>query len=233
MSETYQSKVKPYVSKPPCHVGMIKILKIKKMCLYLGSRSPALVNVGWALRVDLSDTASPTPCRVTATELAKGFFDAEIFTPPLPPVLSIGWPDQRAPGLTVEWWTMFAANLAKIDGDVAMHCMGGHGRTGTAAAILIKLYKAWKGKKEPDIVAYLRTHYCDEAVETDDQLDYLELFDIMTGEQGSNFYHKPAATSYYDPKSPAALVSAGAGSKLNDARAGQGRYDEFWTKAGL
>ena len=198
------------------------------MRLYLGSRQAALVHVGWALRVDLSNTASPAPCRVTATEPAKALFDEAIFAPVLTPVLEIAWPDQRAPGLTVEWWSMFADNLAKIDGDVAMHCMGGHGRTGTAAAILIKLYKAWKSKKEPDIVTYLRKHYCDEAVETNDQLDYLELFDIMTGEQGSNFY-APTVTTHYGAKSPTGLVGTGS-KQAADTR--QGKHDEFWLEYG-
>ncbi len=217
--DAYQSKVKPYKAEPPCHVGMVCILKVKKMRLYVGARQAALVNAGWALRVDLSNTASPAPLRVTATEPAKAFFDAEIFTPAPLPVLEIAWPDQRAPRLTVDWWARFAANLAKIDGDVAMHCMGGHGRTGTATAILIKLYKSWKTKKEPDIVTYLRKHYCAEAVETNDQLDYLELFDIITCEHGSDYFK------------PLPSVLAGAGSKLDETYTG-GKYSDFWLDSG-
>jgi len=48
-------------------------------------------------------------------------------------------------------------------------CLGGHGRTGTALACLAVL----AGHSPADAVAWVRTHYCDHAVETDDQAAFV------------------------------------------------------------
>jgi len=66
--------------------------------------------------------------------------------------------------------------LSHLQGRVLVHCMGGHGRTGTALAILLGLSGAMK--KDP--VAWLRKHYCEEAVETKKQIEYIQSLGVNT-----------------------------------------------------
>ena len=57
-----------------------------------------------------------------------------------------------------------------------MYCFGGHGRTGTVLSVLACLTGIIEEGTCP--VAWLRNHYCDRAVESDEQADYIE---AMTG----------------------------------------------------
>jgi protein-tyrosine phosphatase len=52
---------------------------------------------------------------------------------------------------------------------VEIGCLGGHGRTGTALALLAVL----AGHPSDDAVDWVRTHYCPKAVETDEQQAYV------------------------------------------------------------
>ena len=59
--------------------------------------------------------------------------------------------------------------MLKAGKTLAMYCSGGHGRTGfMAAAVVGRLFPG------VDSVAYVRNHYCEEAVETREQMDQLE-----------------------------------------------------------
>ena len=53
---------------------------------------------------------------------------------------------------------------------LGMFCIGGHGRTGYVAACVLKR----RGGKNP--IAYLHTHYCRNAVESDEQRDAIIRF---------------------------------------------------------
>ena len=55
---------------------------------------------------------------------------------------------------------------------VEVGCLGGHGRTGTALACLAVL----TGTPANDAVAWVRTNYCDKAVETDAQEQFVATF---------------------------------------------------------
>lgn len=72
---------------------------------------------------------------------------------------------------------MEAALMAMVDAlyddfDGYIGCRGGIGRTGLAMACLVKAF----GIKES--VAYVRRHYLAHAVETPDQHDFIEKFDV-------------------------------------------------------
>lgn len=60
---------------------------------------------------------------------------------------------------------------------VEVGCLGGHGRTGTALACLAVL----TGTPSAEAVAWVRAVYCEKAVETDEQREFVASFD-----QGSN-----------------------------------------------
>lgn len=86
--------------------------------------------------------------------------------------LKIDWPDARIPTYSQLFWTHLHAFLVEhITGDLFVHCMGGHGRTGTFLAILAALSRA-HGDTNP--VTFLRDRYCQEVVETSTQIWYIE-----------------------------------------------------------
>jgi len=95
--------------------------------------------------------------------------------------VSIEWPDGGVPILGTYFWDALLQDiedLAKVEGelDLLVMCLGGHGRTGTALAILCSLWNLIPMDEDP--VLWVRERYCRNAVETEKQLDYIER---MTG----------------------------------------------------
>ncbi len=89
------------------------------------------------------------------------------------PVMDIDWPDMGAGRLFKDEWQQLA-DLIKHDDDlkrVYLCCVGGHGRTGTAAVILGLLLGAlpYEGP-----ITELRKRYCKNIVESKKQFDYIE-----------------------------------------------------------
>ncbi len=90
------------------------------------------------------------------------------------PILTMFIPDYAAPSWGREVWTDLAADLMDLMNngtDILVACMGGHGRTGMAVAILAGLMR-------PDIIGddpltWIRSVYCWEAVETLEQERYI------------------------------------------------------------
>jgi hypothetical protein len=80
-------------------------------------------------------------------------------------------PDQRAPRnpetfrKLVEW----TAEQLRAGKKVHAGCLGGHGRTGTFFAALV----AHMLPEVEDPIAYVREHYCRQAVETEEQVEFL------------------------------------------------------------
>jgi hypothetical protein len=102
--------------------------------------------------------------------------------------IHIAWPDGGIPSYPVAFWTQLADLIRanKNAGPVFIHCMGGHGRTGTAAAILSHIFGFSAGACP---ITFLRKKYCESAVETKAQVWYVE---TMTGldldVEGSNTF---------------------------------------------
>lgn len=93
------------------------------------------------------------------------------------PRIALDWSDYKAADLGREDWLMLVEELreARKDGrlpkDVLVCCVGGHGRTGTCLSILASLMGACPGE---DPVKFVRGIYCNKAVESIEQLDYIE-----------------------------------------------------------
>ncbi|GAB3912402.1 protein-tyrosine-phosphatase [Microlunatus endophyticus] len=83
----------------------------------------------------------------------------------------LDWPDFGVPADRAIVLSDLGSLLdrARQGQSVEIGCLGGHGRTGTALALLAVL----AGHPSDDAVAWVRTHYCPKAVETDEQQAYV------------------------------------------------------------
>jgi len=161
------------MSKSCTHKGITHVLTIGETQIHAGSEFQAEKG-GDAFDLMISLTGKPNrqPMRF---RMSKGSLRA------LPALnqymkkrshnLVIDWPDMQAPELDLAFWQALYADLHNLEGKAIIHCMGGHGRTGTALAILAYLSKA-SGDADP--IEWVRKVYCAEAVETDSQIAYLK-----------------------------------------------------------
>lgn len=108
--------------------------------------------------LDLAGKHHPT---IQANFDLQGFSDRRV---------RIEWPDFGVPGLDTETWAQLLTQLIPL-GPLFVGCQGGHGRTGTALAVIGCLLDMIP--KDADPVAYVRAHYCDEAVESKAQIEYI------------------------------------------------------------
>jgi hypothetical protein len=92
-----------------------------------------------------------------------------------PPEIVLAWPDMSRPPVKGTFWSAFHAYCKKRNyTEVLFHCQHGHGRTGTAlAAMKIALQK----KKAESAIKSIRRVYCNNAVESAYQIQYLLLLD--------------------------------------------------------
>lgn len=92
-------------------------------------------------------------------------------------IIRINWLDGEAPDMTERDWLALLKNLEKIRLhlgkdilNILVCCVGGHGRTGTALAILAAL----TGAMTENPVRFIRETYCQRAVETKSQCSYIK-----------------------------------------------------------
>lgn len=98
----------------------------------------------------------------------------------------IDWPDMSTPELDRLFWEALAADLMKVNGKAVIFCMGGHGRTGTALTALAHVSQHVSALNAPDLVQWVRHHYCVSAVETASQIRYLkEEIGVQTTSHGA------------------------------------------------
>ena len=83
----------------------------------------------------------------------------------------LDWPDFGVPAEATRVVAGLRTALARARAGerVEIGCLGGHGRTGTALACLAVL----TGHPPDDAVAWVRTNYCPEAVETAEQAAFV------------------------------------------------------------
>ncbi len=170
----------------PCHSGLYHLGNCGQARVWVGREAAVGRRPFTGAREDFSLIVSLIEYGSTWGSSAKGddflvsgnagareLLPADLFRRDKPiPFLHVSWPDYGAVSLGRDWWATFVQALSKIDGDVVLYCMGGHGRTGTAASILAVLC-GWCGP-EGCPVAWVRDNYCAETVESDEQLDYIE-----------------------------------------------------------
>ena len=91
-------------------------------------------------------------------------------------VISIQWPDGGIPDMAAKDWRALLKliqeqkkSAGKGELNVLVCCSGGHGRTGTALAVIAAL----TGTEPDDPVTFVRSQYCLRAVETKAQCGYV------------------------------------------------------------
>lgn len=93
------------------------------------------------------------------------------------PALIVGlqWPDFGIPNVDDGFWLNLRDDLLEKSWiqNVQVQCHGGHGRTGVAAAILCGLLFPSKWNSVDEIVKWIRSKYCHEAVENSKQFEYI------------------------------------------------------------
>lgn len=176
-----------YLSQKSCHNGPVKILVFKsnKCALWAGGFEETWAGTPphlWALRIALGnfdrDNFIPHPrvklmgCEELIPEIQR---DELIPAFHACPIMGVDWHDQSgADFLTREWFASVISLLNTLPeaSEVFVHCYSGHGRTGTFLAIIGALSGACP--KDADPVEWIRGVYCDECVETREQIRYIE-----------------------------------------------------------
>lgn len=107
---------------------------------------------------------------IGAKSLTEGLEEHIIGQTDSPKVLKITWADRKAPFLHPSFWPALAQRL---EGDVLINCVGGHGRSGTALVCLMMAlnpdYDAY------DAIVHLRAMHCPRAIESFEQHEYINL----------------------------------------------------------
>lgn len=85
--------------------------------------------------------------------------------------LQVDWPDFGVVNLPRQFWIDFLEYIQKNNLKVLVFCFGGHGRTGTAAAILMGMSLNMSAE---DSIQWIRKNYCWNAVETAAQEAYIK-----------------------------------------------------------
>lgn len=104
--------------------------------------------------------------------------------------------DMAAPSKPKEFHQLIGWLAEQLEGGKKVHigCIGGHGRTGTVLAALVKHMTG-----NADAISYVREHYCKKAVESKVQVKFLEeQFGIEPAAALKNSYYTP---TWKEPKS--------------------------------
>jgi len=153
-----------------CHIGPKQIMKIGSATIYAGDKEE-IESWPWALRVNLLGYGS-SPKIIKFENGAAELFPSDLNKALLSPTIVCDWIDRAAPPWPIKLWEQIIESFGAINGNIGIHCQGGHGRTGTMIAILAGL--TGQLKKDECPVLWARKHHCKKAVETNSQLNYIE-----------------------------------------------------------
>lgn len=140
-----------------------------------------------------------------------------------PTRIKLTWADMTVPHYTRDDWEWLAGRLRKLP-RLHVHCRAGHGRTGTALAILATLWDMVP--RDTDPVAWIRERYCPNAVETAAQIAYVAR---ITGRTVTAAPSLGAGSSLMPTLSPTREVWAPTPAPRADVGASQWSPREGWT----
>ena len=161
-----------------CHSGIVKVMDIGKTVIYAGGFKDVKFDWDWdvMLRLSEGDFQSHFPLHpINLNKEAKQLFPKiGILSEHTPAIIDIYWPDYGEPYIPAKWWVSLNEAIKKLPASVmVVHCIGGHGRTGTALAILAGL-NGYHKFADGNPVEYIRNVYCKDAVESMEQIKYIK-----------------------------------------------------------
>lgn len=156
---------------PPCHVGPVEVFKLGNSTVYAGSRQEFATcrHIRFGLYISCAGADMAPKPMVQMHPSLQGQLPS---MPPVTPWIAFAWEDGCAPSFTRPMWEELIDLIKKVEGNIAVYCVGGHGRTGTALSILAALGGVVPLEYDP--VKWIRDRYCDEVVETNAQVDYIK-----------------------------------------------------------
>ena len=163
---------------PACHEGNIQLCSGPDV--YLGGNAAGAKPSEWikahagGVLIDLADVMD---CEVSSTYGFK--------LPNFHNVIQIAWHDYSVPkSLDLNDWKAIVKEIRERK-EALVFCAGGHGRTGTLGAILAIFFQLCKPEEG---IAYVRKNYCKSAVESMEQVKYIEsLFGKQTDREVKSF----------------------------------------------
>jgi protein-tyrosine phosphatase len=147
--------------------------------------------------------------------------------------LHIDWPDAGVPPVTPEIWR---AIIESVKGNLAVCCVGGHGRTGTALVALWMAQHYDEKRDEPkprlsDIVTWIRKEHCENAVETMVQVQYLRELAVKFGYETGNTIYSSYSLRATAPANTATVQNApGKGKQHKKDKKKQNKNAEYTTE---
>ncbi len=150
--------------KVSCHTGSVLVWEADGLSVYGGGTSHGATAAGIQLILDLAHNWSgwTLPAHWASSKLS-----------PYIRVVDMYFHDGDSPAASKEFWQALWQDIVG-DGVTKLLavCQGGHGRTGTVLVCLAMAAGVVPQGSDP--VAWVRHAYCDYAVETDEQIDYIE-----------------------------------------------------------
>ena len=113
-----------------------------------------------------------------------------------PDEITLPWDDGAAPPVEPAFWRALIELCMTRKRELLIHCIGGHGRTGTALAAILVAYDI----PAQDAIDYVRREHCNNAIETKAQEEYLATLETSVS----------GAPQSMTPKATLCGVSAGA-----------------------
>lgn len=161
-----------------CHSGNVLVMTsdTPPFSIYAGGRTRGAVPYVGSLVLDFSGLEAACPLTVAGGMALPRTRTYNAYT-----LVQLDWDDYQAPPVDQEFWTGLRDDIRDLSltlqqqGErlrVVVMCSGGHGRTGTALAILGCLLGFIPATDDP--VAWVRAHYCVNAVESYAQIQYIE-----------------------------------------------------------
>jgi len=154
-----------------CHSGNILVVEASPLFIWGGGISRNATQEPGMLVINLANTAFGKSPIISFGGITLPRLSSWV----TPRWVSLPLEDMRAPKLPRTFWDELLADLQEEaakseDGlDVLVVCQGGHGRTGVVLSILQGLLHP----DDPNPIATVRANYCNKAVETKEQAEYI------------------------------------------------------------